>query len=75
MSNVVNKRWTYSRPDHAIGNPEDEAATDVESPQTLISLLKAILLNGSVTALTLGGDRLADLEARVKALENRNETP
>jgi hypothetical protein len=75
MSNVVNKGWTYGRPDHAIGNPEDEPATDVDSPQTLISLLKAILETGSLApALILKnniGPRLADLEARMKALEDK----
>lgn len=75
MANVVNKRFIYSRPDHAIGNPEDEPATDVDSPQTLISLLKAILETGSLApALLLKnniGPRLADLEARMKALEER----
>lgn len=75
MSNVINKGWIYSRPDQAIGSPEDEPATDVNAPQSLISLLKAILLNGSVTAMTLGGERLANLEQRIKALEDKSGAP
>lgn len=74
MANIVNKRFTFSTPDHAIGNPEDEPAVSVDDPQTLISLLKAILQNGSLTAAALAqgvGQRLDDLERRVKALEQQ----
>lgn len=75
MSNVINKGWEYSRPDLAIGDPNDEPATDVDSPQSLISLLKAILETGSLApALLLKNNiapRLAALEARMKALEDK----
>jgi|KBSSwiS6_1023812.scaffolds.fasta_scaffold556171_1 hypothetical protein len=71
MSNVVNKRWTYSRPDHAIGNPEDEPALNVTEAQTLISLLKALLLNTQPETIAA---RVSQLEARMAALEQRVTT-
>lgn len=75
MANVVNKPFIYSRPDHAIGNPEDDPATDVDSPQTLISLLKAILETGAMAPALLVKNnivpRMAALEARIKALEDK----
>lgn len=75
MANVVNKPFIYSRPDHAIGNPEDDPATDVDSAQTLISLLKAILETGALVPAALVKNnvapRLAALEARMKALEDK----
>lgn len=75
MANVINKGFAYSRPDLAIGDPNDEPATDVDSPQSLISLLKAILQSGSLAPALLVqyniAPRLAALEARMKALEDK----
>lgn len=71
MANVVNKAFRYSTPDLAIGNREDEPATDVNVPQSFISLLKAILLNGSVAAMSVTHQRIDALEARIRALEER----
>ena len=75
MANVINKGWQLSRPDLAIGDPGDDPATDVDSPQSLISLLKAILETGAlVPGLLVQNNiipRLAQLEARIKALEDK----
>lgn len=75
MGNVISKGWMYETPAKAIGSPEDEPATDVDSQQSLISLLKAILQAGSlVPALLIKQNiapRLTDLEARLKALEDK----
>lgn len=75
MANVINKGWQLSRPDLAIGDPNDEPANDVDAPQSLISLLKAILEAGSLVPAQLVqhniAPRLADLEARMKALEDK----
>lgn len=75
MANVINKGWMLSTPDKAIGSPEDEPATDVDSQQSLISLLKAILENGSLIPAMLVNHqiapRLKELEERVKALEDK----
>lgn len=74
MANVINKGWKYDTPAEAMGSPEDDPATDVEY-QSVISLLKAILQNGSVVAATLVTQhvvpRLSELEARIKALEDK----
>jgi hypothetical protein len=75
MANVINKGWKYGTPAEAIGSPEDEPATDVESQQSLISLLKAILQTGALIPAMLVNQniapRLTDLEARMKALEDK----
>jgi len=71
MANVINKAFNYSTPDDAIGNPEDEPATNVTDGQTLISLLKALLLNTSPETIAA---RVSQLEARMTALEARVTT-
>jgi hypothetical protein len=75
MANVINKRFVYSNPGEAIGDATDDPATDVDGPQTLISLLKAILETGAMVPAQLVNHqiipRMADLERRLKALEDK----
>ncbi len=68
MGNVINKPIAqWSTPDEAIGSPLDEPAIDVNDPQSLISLLKALVLRGSPA-------RFDALFARVEAIERRIAT-
>ena len=67
VGNVINKRRQWSTPDEAIGQTTDEPAIDVNDPQTMISLLKALVLRGSPA-------RFDALFARVEALERRIAT-
>lgn len=56
------------RPDVAIGNPEDAPATNPDEPSSLISLLKAIMLNGRV------GNEVKEAPADGKMYARQNGT-
>src|SRR5262245_14316997 len=71
MANVVNKAFRYGTPADSIGNPEDEPADDVNDPQTVISLLKKLILVGSLEAAAALGHRVALLEQQMEALTER----
>jgi hypothetical protein len=71
VGDVINKPIaTWSTPGDAIGSPEDEPATDIAAPQTLISLLKAILVR-DWAEMKSWPQRLDALEQRLAALERR----
>jgi len=71
MGNVINAGFKYSTPDKAIGNPEDEPADLVTDPQTVISLLKKLILVGSLEAAAALGHRVDLLEQQMVALTER----
>jgi hypothetical protein len=69
MSNVINKKIEqWSTPSEAIGSMADEPAISIADPQSMISLLKALLRDTAPAAVE---QRVAALEPRMDALESR----
>ena len=78
MGNVINKKVEqWSTPAEAIGSQADEPAISITDPQSMISLIKALIRDTApaaveprVDALEAGTD---DLDRRITALERAAE--